>query len=113
MRKLFFFIIVVTSLFIINNLVKSIYSLWQKQDLIVKVKQAVEKEKKKNLQLKQQLISIKSPEFVEQEARDKLFLSKPGEQIIILPSPNPPPQLYKTVEKGSQPAWRKWWNLFF
>ncbi len=42
MKKIVFFVITISSLFIINNLVHSIYNLWQKQDLMVKAKTELE-----------------------------------------------------------------------
>lgn len=68
----------------------------------------LEKEKKELLEKYQY---YQSPEFVEEEARNKLNMARPGETIVILP-PNaskfssPPP-------KENLPNWKKWWQLFF
>jgi cell division protein FtsB len=113
-KKVVFFGIVLASFFVINSLVHSIYNLWQKNDLVVKAKQDLEKEKKENKTLKKKLDTVKQPQFVEEEARNKLFLAKPGEGIIVIPtnyqhaspSATPPPP-------DTRPNWQQWWHVFF
>lgn len=113
MKKITFLVVLIISLFIIKNLVFSIYNLWQKQDLVASIRRELEEEKKKNQVLKSQISSAKSPQFVEEQARNKLFLVKPGESQIVLP---------KDVLKGKDdqlnrqkniPNWEKWFRLFF
>ena len=112
-KKIVFFIIVISSLFIINSLIHSIYSLWQKQSLVVSARQEFEKEKTKNQKLTDDLAQVKKPQFVEEEARDKLFLAKPGEKIIVIPSTyleaSPSVSL---APRDTRPNWEKWWDLF-
>lgn len=99
---------------IINNLSQSIYSLWQKKTLIVKTQQELDHQRKENLELKDKLYEIKKPQFIEEEARNKLFLAKPGEGIVLLPSGvlkrGNPSQL---IIHDTRPNWQKWWELFF
>jgi cell division protein FtsB len=114
-KKIGFFIILIASIFIINNLVRSIYSLWQKDSLVEEARGKVEEEKKRNSELKNKLSQIDNQQYIEKEARNKLFLAKPGEQVIVLPedvllkatlSATPTPT-------DTRPNWRKWWDLFF
>jgi len=69
-------------------------------------------EKKKELSAKYQY--YQTPEFIEEEARNKLNMAKPGETIVILP-PNLEELLNrpKTKTEPLIPNWKKWWNLFF
>jgi len=69
-------------------------------------------ERKKELSSKYQY--YQTPEFIEEEARNKLNMAKPGETIVILP-PNLSELLNhsKAKTEPSLPNWRKWWNLFF
>ena len=115
MKKVLFIIIVIASVFVINNLVRSIYTLWQKQHLLGEAQQELQEEKKRNKTLREQLKQVESPEYVEKEARNKLFLVRPGESQIILPqgktatleaSSNP-------SSRSSEPNWKQWWNIFF
>ena len=115
MRKALFIVTIIASVLIINNLVRSIYSLWQKQHLLVNAQKELTEEKKRNETLKNQLKVVESLDFVEKEARDKLFLAKPGESQVILPR-----QESATSEAGvseqpvsQDPNWKQWWNLFF
>ena len=111
MKKIFFVIFILVSLVIINNLIHSVYTTWEKKDLIAVAQKNLEKEKEENLRLKSQLSVINSEQFVEKEARDKLFLVKPGEQKVLMPEDS---NLKTQDKKYSQiPNWQQWWNLFF
>jgi cell division protein FtsB len=113
-KKIVFLGVVIASIFVINSLVHSIYNLWQKNDLVVKTKQDLEKEKKENQTLKKKLGQVTRPQFVEEEARNKLFLAKPGEGIIMIPtdyqhaSPSAAPK-----PPDTRPNWQQWWETFF
>lgn len=109
-KKVAFVITIVACLIIINGLVRSIFDLWNKQDVVVKARQELNQEKQKNEELKVQLGYVKSNEFVEEEARNKLFLVKPGESDVIIPS-----NLVKKKEvkpPSPPPVWQQWVNLF-
>ena len=86
MKKVLFFAGVLICILTINGLARSIYDLWHKQDVVVSSKTDLEKEKKENERLKQQLVFVKSQEFIESEARNKLFMVKPGESGVIVPT---------------------------
>ena len=85
-KKIAYIIVVVILFAMINNLAHAIYSTWQKQDLIKKAQQDLTDVKNENLQLKSDLARVQKPQFIESEARDKLYLTKPGETIIVLPT---------------------------
>ena len=67
MKKVLYFVTIIVCLVIINGLVRSIYDLWHKQDVVVSVKTDLEKEKKENERLKKQLVFVKSQEFIEED----------------------------------------------
>lgn len=107
--------ILIASVFVINNLTRSIYFLWQKRSLVEDARLEVENEKKRNQELQSKLTQVKDQEFVEEEARNKLFLVRPDEQVVILPekaildatiSATP-------VPLDTRPNWKKWWDRFF
>ncbi len=116
MKRIIFFSIIIASLFIINTLVHSITTLWQKHDLLVNSQRELERQKKENQYLTQQLSIAQSPEFVEQTARNKLFLVKPGEKRVLINE-----ALLKTASdsakasaKGeNKPNFQQWLELFF
>lgn len=111
MKKILFFVAIIVCLFIINGLVRSIYDLWSKQDLVISAKNELEREQKENQRLKQQLVLVGSQAFIESEARNKLLMLKPGESGVIVP----PDLIEKKAPKKTpeSPNWQKWINLFF
>ena len=109
-KKVAFFITIVVSLIIINGLIRSIYDLWNKQDVVENARVELEKEKQENAELKAQLAYVKSDEFIEKEARNRLFLVKPGESEVIIPE-----NLIKVEEEQEVivvPNWQQWLDLF-
>jgi len=65
-----------------------------------------------NSELKGKLEVVNSTPFVEQEAREKLNLSRAGETVVVLPKDLEPvsePQ----APSESTPNWQQWWGLFF
>lgn len=110
-KKIFFVLVVIACLITIQNLIRSIYDLWSKQDLVVKAQKDLDHEKQEYQRLKAQLTFVKSEKFIEEEARNNLFLVKPGESGVIVPEE----LIKKRKEKKipELPNWQKWLNLFF
>ena len=113
-KKIVFFAIIIASFFIINNLVQSIYTLWQKQHLVDSARKELEHAKEENQELKRRLSLAKDPHFIEEEARNKLFLTKPGEGVIVIPTDavkaSPAAQ---TKPVDTRANWEKWRDTFF
>ena len=110
LKKAIFLIIVIVLLLVINSLVHSIYDIWSKQDLLNQAQKELTKEEQKNQKLKAELSFVQTPQFIEGEARNKLFLVKPGEQQVLIP--NTASESSKVQEKQI-PSWKQWLNLFF
>jgi cell division protein FtsB len=112
MKKIVFVATIIALLLIINGLFRSIFDVWHKQDLLIQAQKKLELEKQTNQKLKAQLSVVGSKEFIEEEARNKLFMGKPGEQPVIIPQ-----NLLKQKETKKpvdlRPNWQKWWDLFF
>lgn len=113
LKKLLFFAVILASIVIVNNFVHSIYNLWQKNHLITKAKQELAKESKENKMLKDRLGEVTKPDFVEKEARDKLFLGKPEEKLVILPTDYLSASGSAKKDQDKRPNWQKWWEIFF
>lgn len=109
MKKFLFIIIVLILLVIINNLVRSMYDAWQKKDFITQAQKELSFQKQENQRLKSALSYSKTSEFIEKQARDKLFMVKKGEQKILIPQEEKETE----VKKENLPNWQQWWNLFF
>lgn len=111
MKRLVSIIIIIASVLIIFSLLKSIYTLWKKQDLVIAMRVKLENEKKENQKLSQQLEIVKKPEYIEEQARNKLFLSKPQEAEVLLGEIKDKKQGEKPSQKRSN--WRRWVTFFF
>lgn len=110
MKKVLFIAIVVILVAIISNLVHSVFDIWQKRDFVTQAQKELDFQKQENQRLKSALSYSQTSEFIEKEARDKLFMVKKGEQRILLPQ-----ESEKTAQenKNNLPNWQQWWNLFF
>lgn len=111
MKKILFFTTVTASLFIIKDLVYSIYTLWHKNDLLIVAQKELLREKEEHDRLKLQLLEAKKPEFIEKEARNKLFMVKHGEKIVLMSQK----KVEKVSEKEQKPilaTWQQWIALF-
>lgn len=114
MRKIIFCIVLAALVLVINNLIRSIYDLWRKNDLIVDAQKRQMLQKQENQRLESQLSYVKSKEFVEEQARNKLFWVMPGEQKVLIPrdlikgTSTPSARIHK-----DDPNWKKWLKLFF
>ncbi|HUQ84743.1 MAG TPA: septum formation initiator family protein [Candidatus Limnocylindrales bacterium] len=113
-KKIGFFIIIITSLVVINNLAHSTYKLWQKKQLVDDSRLEVQRQKDKNQELRNKLNKIERPNFIEEEARNKLFMVKPGEQVIVLSDKDlKASESSKPKPKDTRPNWKKWLDLFY
>lgn len=112
MKKAVFILIVIVLLLIINSLVRSIFELWGKQDLLINAQKELEAEKLKNQKLKAEFSYVKTDQFLEETAHNKLFLVKPGEQQVLI-SKDLLSKSKAQKQKENLPNWQKWLNLFF
>jgi cell division protein FtsB len=113
-KKIAFFTVMLLAVLTINNLAHSIYTIWQKQDLITKAQRNLDAEKNENRKLKQNIAKVNQPQFIESQARDNLYLAKQNEEIVVIPTGT-------ILSKSSLPSspqdmrqnWQKWWDFFF
>jgi cell division protein FtsB len=109
-KKAIFIAVVIVLLVIINNLIHSTYDIWSKQDLLNQAQKELTKEESKNQKLKAALSYVQTQGFIEEEARNKLFLVKPGEQQVLMPNKVLENQKKQEVQT---PNWQRWLQLFF
>lgn len=109
-KNIFFISAVIICLIIIYNLATSTYELWSKKYLVTDAEAQLQAEKEENKRLKAQLSFVKSNEFVEQEARNRLLMVKEGEAEVIVPK-----ELLEKKEKKVEkkvPNHIQWIELF-
>jgi cell division protein FtsB len=109
-KNLIYAVVVAIFLMVSYNLVNNITSIWQRRFVIEQAEKELARVKEENTSLKSQLERVQKPGFVEEEARNKLFYVKPGEQIVYVPKQEEKP---KEVEIVRITPWREWIALFF
>ena len=110
MKKFAYILIVIGLILMINSLLHSIYNLWHKQDLVTSAQKELDKEKQKNQKLKAEFSYSQTPQFLQEQAYDKLFLVKPGEQKVLVSQKIAEE---KAAKMDNRPNWQKWLDLFF
>lgn len=85
LRKIVIIASILLVLIIAYNLLKQIIDAVRSGDRLSSQAESVYKLEAKNRQLKKKLSDIQSPQFIEEEARNKLGMGKPGETVIIIP----------------------------
>jgi cell division protein FtsB len=112
MKKAVYIVIVIVLLLMINGLFHSIYDIWHKQDLLTSAQKELDREKLMNQKLKGELSYAQTPQFLEEQAHNKLFLVKPGEQQVLI-SQTLKNQNQAQKQDQNVPNWQKWLQLFF
>lgn len=106
--------IIAASLFIAYNLLSQILQAVKSSERLSSEAEDLFKLEAKNKELKAKLSQIRSPEFIEKEARNKLGLAKPGETVIIIPD-----EKIRAILQATPSAQTRlsnplgWWRLFF
>ena len=111
MKKLLPIIAIIILLIVIKNNVSGIFITLEDENTAENLKEKLVSEQKKNQFLKEHLFYVKTNQFVEEEAREKLGMSRPGEYVVIAPTSTSLNQ--EKIEIDMRPNWRKWWELFF
>ncbi|MBU1017310.1 MAG: septum formation initiator family protein [Patescibacteria group bacterium] len=117
MNKKTFIIFAIISVFSMYSLSKTIGDIYQKSKRIKDIKNEVASLEKENEGLSKELAYKSSREFVEKEAREKLFMGFPGEKILIIPQNFFANLENKTVPKSAEdetpkPVWKQWVDVF-
>lgn len=115
-KRLLNLAILIIGIGLIINLSRDIYRLLGADDQIELAEVGLEELKKERQELLELEKYYQSEEFIEEEARNKLNMVRPGEAVVILP-----PNVGELVgsERGESdggeplPNWQRWWNLYF
>ncbi|MDD3679386.1 MAG: septum formation initiator family protein [Candidatus Shapirobacteria bacterium] len=99
-------------IFAIISLSQNTIGLINRGLIIRREQQSLEQLKADNQRLKARLDYIKTEDFLEQEARDSLGLTK-EESILILPSNFVFDGKEEDQNNAGLSCWRQWWDLFF
>ena len=97
-------------IFLFSSLLKNLFSYKGKLQFYQQFKQNFNKEKKRNIELKTEVVRKKSQEEIEKTIRNDLNLLKDNEIVLIIPSPTKTPV---SIIPTPLANWRQWWELFF
>jgi len=113
-KRLLRIIIIFLGVILIGKFTKDLRRLLSATQQIKKAEERVAKLEEQRKQLSEKYQYYQTPEFIEEEARNKLNMAKPGETIVILPNNlNELLNHRQKFQENSLPNWRKWWKLFF
>lgn len=113
-KKVSLGLIILISLVVAYNLLTQIMEAAKYGERLSQAAETVYKLEAQNRELKKKLSEIQSPEFIEEQARNKLGLGKAGETVVIIPEDK-----LKLVMGASAPAQIRlpnalgWWRVFF
>jgi cell division protein FtsB len=109
-KRLFPFFIILVLLLIVKNNIDAVFNSLQNVNTAGNLEKQLEIENKESRYLQERLKYVKTEQFVEEQAKEKLGLLKPGEFFVIAPTATP---LDKSLPKKVEPNWKKWLELFF
>lgn len=104
-------LIIIICVYLIFTTLQAIVGLWRAQDKLTGREKELARLDAQQKELLKQKMVVESPEYLEKIARDKLGLSKPGEEVIIVPAE----LLAQAPKKASDLTenWKRWWRLLF
>lgn len=114
LKKIIIGLVVLVILVIAYNLIKQITESTKSGERLSEAADEVYKLEIKNKTLKQKLLQIQSPQFIEAEIRNRLGLTKIGETLVVIPEDK-----LKSVLGASSsavirlPNWLGWLKVFF
>lgn len=126
-KKYFFKMVALACLIGVAFVLVSVWKEMKKkkeiQDKITELQQEAEKISRENSNLEEKIAYLGSDEYKQKEAKDKLNLQSPGENVVIIkknaakeevPREKQADSIFPSKDAGiatSNP--KKWWNYFF
>lgn len=115
MKKIIFLIFGLIILVIVYHLISQIWQTTKSGERFSRAVNKLYSLEVKNKELKQKLSEVKTPQFIEEQARNKLGLSKPGETVVVIPPEKISEVLGLSgkIEEIRLPNWLGWLKVFF
>lgn len=114
-KKLFFVAILTIVLILAYNILGQITSALKAEERLQEAVEKLHSLEVKNKELKKKLEAVKTPDFIEREARDKLGLVREGETLVVIPDEKIKLVLNRERQEveARLPNWLGWWRVFF
>lgn len=109
MKTVLHWVILGLGLVLIFNMSRSISDLVKRGEVVQEAEDALAQAQAEHESLKQELTYVQSPEFIEEQAREKLNMSRIGDVVIIPPEVPPPPE---EEPEDTRKPWQKWKDTF-
>lgn len=111
-------LVLVLGVFFGLSLINNIQTILSADQRIDSAYSKLAKLKQENERLAGEVEEVESEHYTEQQARDKLGLSREGEVVVVLPEESKLKRLspdFREEESDTlpDPNWKKWWKLFF
>ena len=103
-------LIIIVILFI--NIIRSWVKWQQRTQILENAKDRLYQQQDEQKNLERELARVQSKQYVEEQARDKLNMTREDEIMLIIPSPFIIQQQTPTPADNS-PNWQKWMRLFW
>lgn len=103
-RGLLFFLFA----FLFFSVTKTFFDYRRNYDFYENYKNEFLQEKKRNTELKTQILKNSDYNEIEKTIRNKLNLLKPNEVAVIIPSPTPTPTIFIPTPP---PVYKQWWSV--
>lgn len=110
-KRILIITLVILLLAAIRNGFLSIVNSTKEESIKEKLEKELTQQQKQGQFLKEKLFYVKTDEFVEEEAKEKLGMLKSGEILVIAPTAGAAEEDEIFIDPRSN--WRKWWDLFF
>ena len=114
-RRIILALIILVFVVIAYNLTSQIFNTLKSGDRVSEASERLAQLEAKNKDLRNKLVQVNSGEFIEEEARNKLGLTKEGETLVIIPD-----EKINLILEGSRSAQEirfpnpiGWWKVFF
>lgn len=120
--KIFLLLVFVALIFVCISIFKETYRKNQVKKEIAALQEEAQRINKDNAEIKEKIAYLESPEYQIKEAKDKLGLQNPEENVIVVkPNIEKEPMEDLSENKNSEnipkieeiPNHIKWWNYFF
>ncbi|MEK7496523.1 MAG: septum formation initiator family protein [Patescibacteria group bacterium] len=112
--RIFFTIALIATVALVFGIIKSAIRKAEVSKQIQGLRSDIRSLESRNEQLARLIDYFKTDEFKEREARLRLGLQKPGEQVTIIPGVEDNKNEPAPVNiQENRPNWRKWFDYFF
>lgn len=114
MKRFWTYILLIFQISMIISLIKGIQTTLQAKNRVSNLEQKKADLAEEKRKLEEQYKYVQTPEYLEKVAREELHLSKPGEEVVIIPEEMLASNggEVKKLPEEEKPNFLKWWEVF-